>query len=123
MQPRGVMHLFGGERQFRRTCRRMTILRWAAVEGREEELPLGQETQTIEEICCRIDENRRGAYMLWWAPDICSCEPYDEEHQSFELEGVLYYRPSQDDSDDCFEQESGDEAPSQSSSDAMEVEE
>ena len=84
---------------------------------------MGQETQTFAEICRRVDENRRGAYMLWWAPDIWSCEPYDEEHRSLPHEGVLYYRPSQDDSDDFFERESGDEAPSQSPGDAMEVDE
>ena len=121
VRPSGVMHLFGGEGQFRRTCQRMTIVRWAVAEGREEELPLGQEIPTFAEICRRVDENQRDDNTLWWAPDIWSCEPYDEERRPFPHEGVLYYRPSQDDSDDFFEQESGDEAPSQSSDDAMEV--
>ena len=70
VRPSGVMHLFGGVGQFRRTCQRMDILRWAVVEGREEEFPLGQEPQTREEIHRRIDENRRDSYMLWRAPDI-----------------------------------------------------
>ena len=121
VRPRGVMHLFGGIRQFRRTCRRMNILRWAAIEGREDELPLGQETQTYEEICRRIDENRRDAYLLWRAPDIWNSEPYDEEHRNFNLEGELCYRPSQDDSDHFFEPESGDEEPSCGSDEVTEV--
>ena len=101
----------------------MTIARWAVVEGREDELPLGQEPQTYEEICRRVAENRRDEYMLWWAPDIWSSEPYDAEHRTLPHEGVLYYRPSEDDSDDLFGDDSGDEAPSQSADDAMEVDE
>ena len=72
VRPSRLMHLFGGMGQFRRTCRRTDVLRWVAVEGREAEQPLGQETQTWEEICRRVEENRRDAYLPWRAPDMWS---------------------------------------------------
>ena len=99
----------------------MNILRWAVIVGREDELPLGQEPETYEEICRRVDEHRRDDYLLWWSPDIWNSEPYDEDHRTFNLEGELCHRPSQDDSDNFFEPESGDEEPSNSSDVVMEA--
>ena len=89
--------------------------------GREEDLPLGQEMKTEEEIFHRVNENRRDHYLSRRAPDIWGSGPHDLEHRAFNSDVMLYWRPSQDDSDDFFEQESGDEAPSLSSDDAMGV--
>ena len=89
--------------------------------NREEDLPLGQEPQTLEEIYARIDANKRHDYMLWWSPDIWSSEPYDEAHRQLPQNKTLCYRPSPDDSDGYFEPESGDEAPTQSTDSDMDL--
>ena len=114
------MHLFGGMGQFKRTCKRMDILRWAAIKHCEEDLPLGQEHQTEEEISARIREGRRDEYIQWWSPNIWSSVPYDEAHNTLNSERCLCYRPSREDSDNFFEEESGDEAPAGSSTNEME---
>ena len=120
-RPKGVMHLFAALKQFRRTCRRMDVLRWAVIMKREDELPLGQEPQTLEEIHARTDVNRRDECMLRWCPDIWSCEPYDEAHRRLPQDKTLCYRHSPDDSDGYFEAESGDEVPTQSTDSDMDL--
>ena len=102
------------------------MLRWAVVSGREEELPLGQEHETHEEIVARIREGRRDEYLRWWSPDIWSVNPYDRDHDSFGTDRVLYHRPSPEDSDEYFEPyapDVGDEVPTPTSEGAMEVDE
>ena len=117
---KNVMHLFGGMGQFKRTCRRMNTLRWAVIKHREDELPLGQEYETAEEIAARVRAGQRDEYIQWWSPNIWSIEPYDEAHGSLNPDRCLYYRPSPEDSDNFFEEESGDEVPSESSANEME---
>ena len=111
VRPRGVMHLFGGMGQFKRTCRRLDVVRWAVIKHREDELPLGQEFQTSQEISERVRAGKRDEYTKWLSPDIWSIEPYGEEHCALEWNKTVCYRPSQEDSDDFVDEDSGDEAP------------
>ena len=114
MRPRGVMRLFGGIGQFKRTCKKMVVVRWAVIKQREDELHLGQDYQSPQEISERVRAGRRDEYIRWWSPDIWSTEPYDDNHRSLGLNKTLCYRPSQEDSGDFFEDDSGDEAPTPS---------
>ena len=101
----------------------MNVFCGAVAIGREDLLPLGQGSGAEFAIGARARACQRDECVLWRPPDIWSSEPYDGEHRTLPHEGVLFYRPSEDDSEDLFGDDSGDEAPSQSADDAMEVDE
>ena len=63
-----VIHLFGGKKIFKKTCRRMEIIRWAAATDQLEMLPLADESQSENEIQHKIMHGIRADYLKWWAP-------------------------------------------------------
>ena len=95
---RELLHLFGGPTVFKKTVRRMEVLRWAVVADRTDILPLDEEDETMEEMRYRHQQGIREEYMISWAPDRNRAEIFPRDLP--EGEGRLARYPSQDDTDD-----------------------
>ena len=95
---RELLHLFGGPTVFKRTVRRMGVLRWAVVADRTDILPLDEEDETMEEIGYKHQQGIREEYMISWAPDRNRAEMFPRDLP--EGEGRLARYPSQDDTDE-----------------------
>ena len=94
---RELLHLFGGPTVFKRTVRRMEVLRWAVVADRTDILPLDEEDESMEGIGRRHRLGRREEYMISWAPDMSEINMFPRDLP--EGEGRLVRYPSQDDTD------------------------
>ena len=94
---RELLHLFGGPTVFKRTVRRMEVLRWAVVADQTDILPLEEEDESMEESGSRHRLGRREEYMVSWAPDMSGINMFPRDLP--EGEGRLVRYPSQDDTD------------------------
>ena len=96
--PKNVLHLLGGPTQFKRICRRMEGLRWASVKNCLERFPLEPDSKSDRRYNLRM--NVRDEYLDWWAPNIFSAEPFQEELP--EMDGAIVRYPAQIDTDEYF---------------------
>ena len=94
---RELLHLFGGPAIFKRTVRRMEVLRWAVVADCTDILPLDEEMESFEEMRYRHRMGIREEYMISWAPARNGINTFPRDLP--EGEGRLVRYPSQDDTD------------------------
>ena len=94
---REILHLFGGPTVFKKTVKRMDVLRWAVVADRTDILPLEEESESRDEIRYRHQWGIREEYMISWAPERNRIITFPRDLP--EGEGRLVRYPSQDDTD------------------------
>ena len=90
-----------GGGQFRRTCKKLEWVRWAAVANRLDCLPidwLGDSDPAYWRGETGASD-RYERYIRWWAPNVLDAEPYDEDHKLPPLTEWLRRYPTQDDTD------------------------
>ena len=107
-----VVHMFGGRQIFRKTCRRMEILRWVLVTHQWEWLPFQMDIQYREWEGKRRYHRKPDSnddWVSWWAPDMFSVRPFEpfesmEEGEDEEIVGLrrLYRFPEEEDESEYF---------------------
>ena len=109
-----VIHLFGGPQIFRKTCHRMEILRWVLVTHQWEWLPFQMDIPYREWEGKRRYHRKPDSnddWVSWWAPDMCSVQPFEpmeqteeEEDEDEEIVGLqrLYRFPAEEDESEYF---------------------
>ena len=106
-----VVHLFGGPELFRKTCRRMEILRWVLVTHQWEAMPFQMDIQYREWEGRRqyfIKPDSNDDWVSWWAPDMFSVRPFEPINEEEEEDGIgerrIYRFPAREDEDNYFKE-------------------
>ena len=102
-----AVHLFGGPGMFRRTRRRLEVLRWVLVTHEWEQIPFPAELQYREwegqrRYFRKPDSN--DDWVSWWAPDVFSATSFEEMEQPTEemRERCIYRFPAGEDEEAYF---------------------
>ena len=114
MNEEEILKLFGGRPILLRTCRRMNIIRRAALQGKVDDLPIA--LGNWEGGALRAEGTTESEYIDWWAPHLDSPDLFWRNLPGMEDE--LQRFPSRVDTDDYLATSTEDRSPELTSSES-----